>query len=181
MQNKKKAKFQNKKNIELNESQSLKSNSPLEVKEILEDNKIDITEEFDEEKKEEDDDYVDPSQVEVLTVEKANQLKANHKKIFRVTIADQLVLFTPISRKDTDLMYSFTPEQQDYINKLPVEEQEATIFDLRNDNLLRYFVVFPRRERVLYLSETLAGFVPTVSSYILQYSGFTSQGRVREL
>ena len=78
-------------------------------------------------------------------------------------------------------MYSFTPEQQDYINKLPVEEQEATIFDLRNDNLLRYFVVFPRRERVLYLSETLAGFVPTVSSYILQYSGFTSQGRVQEL
>ena len=53
MQNKKKAKFQNKKNIELNESQSLKSNSPLEVKETLEDNKIDVTEEFDEEKEEE--------------------------------------------------------------------------------------------------------------------------------
>ena len=68
MQNKKKAKFQNKKNIELNESQSLKSNSPLEVKETLEDNKIDVTEEFDEEKKEEDDNYVDPSQIEVLTV-----------------------------------------------------------------------------------------------------------------
>ena len=43
MQNKKKAKFKNKKNIELNESKSLKSNYPLEVKETLEDNKINIT------------------------------------------------------------------------------------------------------------------------------------------
>jgi hypothetical protein len=123
----------------------------------------------------------DPSEVEYLTVDKANEIRELYPGQCRRFVFDgeQIIIIRKVQREEVPLMMNLTPDQQAYINSLEDElDQRTAIEDARNYNLVKYFISFPSADRINYLIDNYVGFVPLVSDRILQISGFTASRMV---
>lgn len=86
---------------------------------------------------------------------------------------DQFIVYKIITRAEQHLMTNLSFEQQAEFDAITdYEERIQKLEDLRSDNILRYFVLFPRPERIEYCKETFGGFIDTVVNEILVNSGY---------
>lgn len=173
--NKKKQKFNNqqqhKKGIDIKETQSVKDTSnPVDNIDREMTGGVDVVEVT----TTEHDDNFDPSKTEYLMNSEAARIRKENKNVrfFRM-LNDQFIVYKVITRAEQHLMTNLSFEQQAEFDAITdYEERMQKLEDLRSDNILRYFVLFPRPERIEYCKETFGGFIDTVVNEILVNSGY---------
>lgn len=99
------------------------------------------------------------SKIEV-TPEIVEQLKAIHKKLYKVTLSDQLFIYRPILRSEWN-----------YLQDMMRSNSKLTAQDV-DDQIVSMGLVWPEWTPELEFSELPAGTIPNLSLYIQAMSGF---------